>query len=193
MNDSFITFESVHLWPLKVSSYQQPPHLYSGAVQLSTGGQQSSRLPRKTCISISSLGLHANSKEERSAASGDDLIIQMIGFQRTADVTPLRFARPPARRRSLFSWRLIDLDFHLAAVGAACSPVFRCLPWPPQPPVRSFLSKSGHRGGDLSHPFESGNTGLTALGAELSPREGGGADNQQEFIFHSLSAEAAPV
>lgn len=27
---------------------------------------------------------------------------------------------PARRRRSLFSWRLIDLDFHLAAVGAAC-------------------------------------------------------------------------
>lgn len=44
------------------------------------------------CISISGLGMHANNKEERSPASGDDLIIQMIGFQRTADVTPLRFS-----------------------------------------------------------------------------------------------------
>lgn len=36
--------------------------------------------------------MHANNKEQSCAESWDDLIIHMIGFQRAADVTPLRFS-----------------------------------------------------------------------------------------------------
>lgn len=73
-------------------------------------------------ISISSFGMHANNKDESSAESRDDLIIQMIGFQRAADVTPLRFSR---MLQTVFVVLASDLDFQISIgllfCGPACS------------------------------------------------------------------------
>lgn len=58
--------------------------------------------------------MHANNREESSAESGDDLIIQMIGFQRAADVTPLRFSHMLQTVFVVLASSASDLDFHQA-------------------------------------------------------------------------------
>lgn len=58
------------------------------------------------------------SERSASAASGDDLIIQMIGFPRTADVTPLRFSHARPDR----------LRFQAAAVQTVLKLIFWSLP-----------------------------------------------------------------
>lgn len=66
-------------------------------------------------ISISCRGMHVNNNGESCAESGDDLIIHAIGFQRAADVTPLRFSHT---LQTLFVVAASDLDFRWARPAA---------------------------------------------------------------------------
>lgn len=102
--------------------------------------------------------MHANNNGESCAESGDDLIIHAIGFQRAADVTPLRFSHT---LQTLFVVAASDLDFRWARPDARLAAAASLeaaagllvlqrvlepgsLAW-----ICSFPSESGHRAGDL--------------------------------------------
>lgn len=113
-------------------------------------------------ISISCLGMHANNKEKSSAESGDDLIIQMIEFQRAADVTPRRFSHMLQTVFVVLASSPTDLDFRRLSFCTACSSslkaaagllvlqrVLKLGSVARSACICLLPSQSGHRGGDL--------------------------------------------